>query len=284
VPLAEWGEGDLTDSAREVASNDSATAPACEACCRLARGTVCCKDTNSPAAISRPPIEAAMRRPEVVLVIALALLSSTAGAQSLSLTTANASGDCTGTSFYQAADAGGKYLAGGWAAPVQFPVGVNRGRVRCTLKFNVTMQPGFKLVPGGGYGNANRVANAQFLQFRLNGASSQALIESAISIDATGPATAMAMMNGGPATAASMALERPTGSPVFESVCSTAAKSMFQISVVLDAATASNYTIPWPPEPYGQREGASMGEYRLFYNVVPCATRSASTEGVTLRP
>ncbi len=225
-----------------------------------------------------------MRRPQVVLAITLALLSSAAGAQSFSLTAANASGDCTGTSFHQSADAGGKFLAGGWAAPVEFPVGVNRGRFRCTLKFNVTMQPGFKLVPGGGYGNANRIANAQFLQLRLNGSSSQALIESAVSIDATGPATATAMMTGGPATFGSMALVRPTGSPAFESVCSTASKSTFQISVVLDAAAASNYTVPWPPEPYGQRESASMGEYRLFYNVVPCATRSAAAEGVTLRP
>ncbi len=220
-----------------------------------------------------------MQRPGLMLAVCLALVPSVASAQSLSLTTANAAGDCSGTSFYQAADASGKYLAGGWAAAGQFPVGVNRGRARCTLRFNVTMTPGFKLVPGGGSGNVNRMATSQFLQLRLNGASSQLLVESAIAIDAAGPVTASAMQSGGPATFASVALDRPTGSPMFESACATAAKTTFQVSVILDAATASNYVIPWPPEPYAQREAASLGEYRLFYNVVPCApSRSVGAE------
>lgn len=226
-----------------------------------------------------------MRCPAVVLGLCLALVPSIARSQSLSLTTANASGDCTGTSFHQAADASGKYLAAEWAGAGQFPIGINRGRVRCTIRFNVTMQTGYKLVPGGGSGNANRMAIAQVPYLRLNGAASGVLIESAISIDAGVPATAAAVMNGGPTTSASLVQDRPAGSPAFESVCSTTAKSAFQITAVVDIATASNYVIPWPPEPYAQRETASMGGYRLFYTVVPCApSRSVGAEVPAIRP
>ena len=226
-----------------------------------------------------------MHRPAVVLALFLALAPSAARAQSLSLTTANASGDCTGTSFHQAADASGKYLAAEWAGAGQFPIGINRGRLRCTIRFNVTMQTGYKLVPGGGSGNANRLAIVQMMPLRLNGSSSGVLAESAISIDAGGPATAAAVMNGGPTTAAGLVQDRPAGSPAFESVCSTTTKSTFQVNAVVDVAAASNYVIPWPPEPYAQRETASMAGYRLFYTVVPCApSRSVGAEIPAIRP
>jgi hypothetical protein len=215
-----------------------------------------------------------MHRPGIMLALCLASVPCITRAQSVTLSTANASGDCTGTSFHQAADASGKFLAAEWAAASEFPVGVNRGRVRCSIRFNVTVQAGFKIVPGGGSGNANRIAVAQLAPLRLNGSTSGILAESATSIDNGTPSTASAIVSGGPATMAMLALDRPASAPSLQSACSTPAKNTFQLSTIVDVATASNYIIPWPPEPYAERETASMGSVRLFYTVVPCG-RSA---------
>jgi hypothetical protein len=198
-------------------------------------------------------------------------------AQSLSLSTASASGDCTGTSFSQMTDASGRFLSAGWAAPNQFPVGVNRGRVRCVVRWNISIPAGYKFVPGGSAGSPTRIANASFLSLRLNGASSRALVESTLSIDGRISMTSAAMMSGGPSTAGLLPLDRDAASPTGESGCATAAKTTFQIGMTVDAATASNYVIPWPPEPYAERETASMGEVRLFYTLVACTTRRPGT-------
>lgn len=226
-----------------------------------------------------------MFRRGFLLALALAAAPADGRAQSISISSANAVGDCSGTSFYQSSDAGGKFVAADWAVPSQYAVGVNRGRVRCTIRFNVTVPVGHKLVPGGGSGLAHRLASAQLSPVRLNGGTTGVLVESAISIDAGGAATASALINGGPTTGASLIQDRAVGSLAVESVCSTATKSTFQLTAVLDAATASSYVVPWPPEPYAQRETASMRAYRLYYTVVPCApSRAAAAEAVTLRP
>lgn len=222
-----------------------------------------------------------MFRPRVAFALLLACLPSIAPAQSLSITGGTASGDCTGTSFSQAADASGRFLSAEWAAAGQFPIAINRGRVRCNIRFTVSMQTGYKLVLGGGNGNANRVAIAQLSPLRLNGATSGVLIESSIAIDNATPATGGSVANGGTMTFATITVDRAATASPSESVCSTAAKSTFQVSAVVDLASASNYVVPWPPEPYAERETASMSTYRLFYNVVPCATRSVSpTRGI----
>lgn len=217
-----------------------------------------------------------MIRRGVIVSILLAGASSLAPAQSVSITTGTASGDCNGTSFSQAADASGKFLSAEWAVAGQFPIAINRGRVRCSIRMTVTVQTGYRIVPGGGSGNANRIAIAQVSPLRLNGAASGVLIESAVSIDNGTPVTAGSVSNGGPMTMQMLPVDRAANSPPLESVCSTTAKSTFQVSSVVDLAAASNYIVPWPPEPYGARETASMASYRLFYTVVPCATRSTS--------
>ena len=226
-----------------------------------------------------------MLRSTVICALSLALAPSLALAQSLSITSANGSGDCTGTSFHQAADASGRYVAAEWAVAGQFPIGVNRGRARCTLRFNVAVTQGYKIVAGGGSGLANRVGIVQMTHLRLNGATSGVLVESSIALDNAAETTASAMINGGPMTGSNLNLDRPTGSTAYESACSTAAKSTFQLSAIVDAATASNYVIPWPPEPYAQRETASMGGVRLFYSVIPCGpSRSAGAEIPVVKP
>ncbi len=226
-----------------------------------------------------------MLRPTVMIALSLALVPSIAFAQSLSITSANGTGDCTGTSFHQSADASGKYVAAEWAVAGQFPIGVNRGRARCTLRFNVAVTQGYKLVAGGGSGIANRMGIAQMSYLRLNGGTTGMLVESSISIDNAAAATAATTLNGGPTTGISLNLDRPTGSAAYESACSTAAKSTFQLSAIVDAATASNYVIPWPPEPYAQRETASMGGVRLFYSVSLCApSRSPGAEIPLVKP
>ena len=226
-----------------------------------------------------------MRRQGIVIGLLLACLPAVAQAQSLSLSSGNATGDCTGTSFHQGADASGTYLAAEWAAASHFPVGINRGRVRCTIRYTVTVTTGHKLVPGGMSGSANRIALAQLSPLRLNGASTGILVESAFTIDAGTPVNTTTTLNGGPRTSATLSLDRAVGAPAFESVCSTASKSSFQLSAVVEFATASNYVTPWPPEPYSDREQASMRGYRLFYTVVPCPTvRTAVPSGVTERP
>lgn len=217
--------------------------------------------------------EAVLNASTLVSVLLLgALAPALSQAQSLSLTTANASGDCAGTSFAQMADASGRFLTAEWAVASGFPVGVNRGRVRCTLRWNVTVQAGFKLVPGGAGGNPNRMAHAFVTPLRLNGSSSRMLVEAAIAVDAMPSSNAAASLSGGPTTSGMLMVERPAGSPTLEGACSTAAKSTFQLTAVVDAATASNYVIPWPPEPFGEREMASMGAFRMYYTVIPCAT------------
>ncbi len=218
-----------------------------------------------------------MNRSCLTFAVALLCAPVMAGAQALSLSAGNAGGDCTGTSFSQMADASGRYLSAGWAAPTQFPVGVNRGRVRCVIRWTVTIPAGYKFVPGGGAGSPTRIANAFFLGLRLNGATSRALVESTLSIDATGAMKAAAMMSGGPTTGGLLPLDRDAASAVVEGSCATPTKTSFQVSLTVDAATASNYVIPWPPEPYADRETASMGEIRLFYSLAACTTRRSGT-------
>lgn len=226
-----------------------------------------------------------MRRHGLVVGLLLACAPAVSQAQSVSLASANVSGDCTATSFHQGADASGKYLAAEWAVAGQFPVGVNRGRVRCTIRYTVTVPTGHKLVPGGMSGSAHRIALAQLSPLRLNGASTGILVESAFSIDVGAPVNTTATYNSGPQTGATLSLDRAVGAPAFESVCSTASKSSFQLSAALELATASNYVMPWPPEPYAEREQASVRGYRLFYTVVPCPTvRTAVPSGLTERP
>lgn len=215
-----------------------------------------------------------MHRPGIIFALLLASLPCIARAQSLSLTTATATGDCNGTSFHQAADASGKFLAAEWAVASEFPVGINRGRVRCSIRFNVTVQAGFKIVPGGGSGNVNRIAVVQMAPLRLNGSTTGVLAESATSIDNGMPSIASALQNGGPTTMAMLGLDRAASAPSLQSACSTTVKNTFQISSVVDVAAASNYVVPWPPEPYAERETASMASVRVFYNVAPCG-RSA---------
>ena len=220
------------------------------------------------------------------LALTLLLLPARMCAQSLSLAAATASGDCTGTSFHQSADASGKYIAAEWAVPGQFAMGINRGRSRCTIRYTVTLPVGYKLLPGGMSGNANRMILGQVSHLRLNGSASGVLVESAVAIDMGAPVTITALANGGAMNGATLALERPSGSSPFESACATAAKTSFQWTTVLDAAAASNYVVPWPPEPYAQREMASMAGARMFYTLVPCApTRTAvPAQGAILRP
>ncbi len=226
-----------------------------------------------------------MLRPAVIFALSLAVAPSIAVAQSLSITSAIATGDCNGTSFNQSADASGKYVAAEWAVAGQFPIGVNRGRARCALWCNVAVAQGYKILLGGGSGLATRVGIAQMTHLRLNGGTSAMLVESSISIDNAGAATAAATINGGPTTSMNLMLDRPTGSAASESACSTAAKNTFQLSAIVDAATASNYVIPWPPEPYAQRETASMGGVRLFYSVIPCApSRSVGVDVPVVKP
>lgn len=226
-----------------------------------------------------------MRRQGIVIGLLLACAPAMVSAQSLSLNTATTSGDCTGTSFHQNTDASGRYLAAEWAVAGQFPVPVNRGRVRCTVKVNVQVQTGYKIALGGMSGNSSRMALTQFAPLRLNGASAGILVESSYAFDAGTPVTASAISNSGPTIGGSLVAERPAGAPVFESVCSTATKSTFQISTTIEVAAASNYVAPWPPEPYAERETANMGGYRLFYTVVPCPTgRTAAPSGLSIRP
>lgn len=213
-----------------------------------------------------------MRRRMLVAGLVMVCAAESLHAQALALASANATGDCTGTSFHQGADASGKYLAAEWAVAGQFPLEVNRGRVRCTIRYTVTVPTGHKLVPGGMSGSAHRVALAQLSPLRLNGASTGVLVESAYSIDAGGPASTTAVLNGGPRSSATLSQDRAVGAPAFESTCSSASKSSFQLSAVVEIAAASNYTSPWPPEPYGDREQASLRSYRLFYTIVPCPT------------
>ncbi len=218
-----------------------------------------------------------MSRTGVLFVLLLACAPSVVvQAQSLSITAGTASGDCNGTSFSQAADASGKFLSAEWAGAGQFPIAINRGRVRCNIRFTVTMQTGYKLVPGGGNGNANRMAIAQVAPLRLNGAASGVLIESSISIDNGTPSAGGSVATGGTMTFAALTVDRAASSAPLESACSTTAKSTFQVSAVVEMAAASNYVVPWPPEPYAERETASVSTYRLLYNVVPCATRSVN--------
>lgn len=212
----------------------------------------------------------------VVLAFLLAASPSIAQAQSLSLTAGSATGDCSGSSFSQAADASGRFLSAEWAGAGQFPVGINHGRVRCSVRFTVTVQTGYKFVAGGGNGNAMRMAIAQLSPLRLNGAASAVLIESSIAIDNGTPASSGSGANGGVMTFAALTVDRAASSTPLESACSTTAKSTFQVSALVELAAASNYVVPWPPEPYADRETASMSTYRLFYNVVPCATRSVN--------
>ena len=225
-----------------------------------------------------------MRR--TILALVLLLLPAAMRAQALSLAAATASGDCTGTSFHQSADASGKYIAAEWAVPGQFALGINRGRSRCTIRYTVTLPVGYKFQPGGMSGNANRMILGQVSHLRLSGSVTGVLVESAVSIDMGTPLTISAMANGGAMNGTNLALERPSSSPIFESACATAAKTSFQWTTVLDAAAASNYVVPWPPEPYAQREMASMAGARMFYTLVPCApTRTAvPAQGATLRP
>ena len=216
-----------------------------------------------------------MLRSRTFVTLLLVLAPRMAGAQTLSLTAGTYSGDCTGTSFHQASGPSGKYVAAEWAAASGFPVGINHGFVRCLIRITVTVQTGYKLVPGTAAGSVTRLALAQFAPLRLNGAASHVLVETAVSIDNGAPATASANTSGGPMTGAALTLDRPADAPAIESACSTAAKSTFQLSAQVDAAAASNYVSPWPPEPYTDREVSSVGSVRLFYTVVPCSTRTA---------
>jgi hypothetical protein len=242
------------------------------------------KDTGSTPRYTGHSAERAVYRPGIILACFFACAPSVARAQSVSLTGGNATGDCGGTSFHQMAEASGRYLAAEWAVPGQFPIGINRGRVRCTIRFNVTVQTGYRLIAGGSGGVAERLAVAQLSTLRLNGATTGVLAESAISIDNGTPATAAAVSNGGPTTAAALLQDRAPGSQSAQSVCSTAATSTFQISAVLELAAASSYVIPWPPEPIAERETATMGGYRLFYTVVPCTTRSVAPPSELIKP
>ena len=201
--------------------------------------------------------------------------STCPNAQSLSLTAGTFSGDGSGTSIHQAADASGKYVAAEWAVANEFPVAINRGFVRCVLRAMVTVQTGYKLVPGTAAGSVTRLAIAQFAPLRLNGAVSHVRIETAVSIDNGAPATAASNTSSGPMSGATLSLDRPADAPAIEGACSTATKSTFQLIAQVDAAAASNYVSPWPPEPYAGREVSSVGSVRLFYTVLPCTTRSA---------
>ena len=216
-----------------------------------------------------------MHRSRSVVTLLLVFAPRVAGAQSVSLTAGTYSGDCAGTSFHQAADASGKYVAAEWAVANEFPVAINHGFVRCLLRVTVTVQAGYKLVPGTAAGSVARLAIVQFAPLRLNGAASHVRVETAVSIDNGAPTTAASETSGGPMTGAGLALDRPADTLGVESVCSTAAKSTFLLLAQVDAAAASNYVTPWPPEPWVDRERASLGSVRLFYTVVPCTTRSA---------
>jgi hypothetical protein len=217
-----------------------------------------------------------MLRSGVAVTLALVLAPALARAQALSLTAAMASGDCTGTTFSQAADVSGRFLAVDWAVAGQFAVPINRGRVRCNIRLTVTIPAGHRIVVGGANGVANRMAIAQLSPLRLNGTTSRVLVESVVSIDGGTPTSASGATSGGVMTFASLAQERPVSTASLESACATATKTSFLIGAVVDAATASNYVVPWPPEPYVDRESASASSYRLFYSVVSCApTRTA---------
>lgn len=216
-----------------------------------------------------------MFRSRIAVTLLLAVSSQVAGAQSLTLSAGTFSGDCTGTSFHQSGGPSGKYLAAEWAGASGFPTTINRGFVRCMIRLSVAVQTGYKLVTGTAVGGTTRLALAQFSPLRLNGAASHVLIETSVSIDNGAPATASAPISSGPMTSASLALDRPANATAIESVCSTATKSTFQLSAQVDAAAASNYVSPWPPEPYSERETASVQSVRLFYTVVPCSTRTA---------
>jgi hypothetical protein len=224
-------------------------------------------------------------RTGIALTLCLAAASRPVEAQALTLASANAVGDCTGTSFHQGSDASGRYLAAEWAAASQFPVPINRGRVRCTIRYSVSVPAGYRIVIGGGTSAPTRMATAQLNPLRLNGSTSGALVESALSIDAGAVTTASGSSSGGPMTSAFLTQERSASAASLESVCATATKTSFLITAVADAATASNYVVPWPPEPYAQREVASMSSYRLFYNVVACATgRTAVPQTEVIKP
>lgn len=217
-----------------------------------------------------------MTRSRLVPALLLLLAPAIARAQSLSLVAVTSSGDCSGASFHQAADASGRYIAAEWAVADGFPVAVNRGRVRCSLRMTVTVPSGYKLVVGGATGAPNRLALARFTPMRLNGASSHALVESAFALDNGSAISASSSTDGGPMTAAALGLDRANTSSPLESVCATATKTSFLLTATVDAATASNYVAPWPPEPYEERERSSMGSVRMFYSVSPCApTRTA---------
>ncbi|MCC7053261.1 MAG: hypothetical protein IT355_08315 [Gemmatimonadaceae bacterium] len=213
-----------------------------------------------------------MPRPALLPLLVLVLAPAVARAQSLSLTGGMSSGDCSGTSYHQAADASGRYVAAEWAVASQFPVPANRGRVRCVVRFTVTVPAGHRLVLGGGSGLPARLATAQFSALRLNGTSARVLVEAGVAIDAGAASMVSGMISGGPLTFANLALEQPAGAPAPQGVCATAAKGSFQVTAAVDAATASDYVVPWPPEPYAEREVSAMGGLRLFYSVVPCPT------------
>jgi hypothetical protein len=226
-----------------------------------------------------------VHRTVVALTICLAIAPHAVDAQALTVNSASGSGDCSGTSFHQGSDASGRYLAAEWAAASQFPVPINRGRVRCMIRYNVTVPAGYRIVIGVGSSAPTRMATAQLMALRLNGSTSRVLVESALAIDGGAASNASGTFTSGPMTSAVLAQDRPSGSATLESICATSTKTSFLITAVADAATASNYVVPWPPEPYAQREVASMSSYRLFYSVAACAPgRTAIPQAEVIRP
>jgi hypothetical protein len=107
-----------------------------------------------------------MRCQRVLSVFIACCMPTIALAQSLTLTAASASGDCSGTSFHQSSGPPGRYLAAEWPVADQFPAPINRGRIRCTIRYTVTVPTGHRLAPGGMSGNVNRVALAQLPSLR----------------------------------------------------------------------------------------------------------------------
>ena len=227
-----------------------------------------------------------MRRSRTIVPALLcALAPSLVGAQALSLTGVTSSGDCAPASFHQSSGPSGKYIAAEWAAASGFPVPINRGRVRCVLRMTVAVPVGHKVVVGSATAAPTLMAVTQFSPLQLRGAASRALVSAALSVDTGTPVTGTAMAASGPMTTAGVNLDRPPASAAPEGVCATAAKSSFIITAAVDAATASDYVVPWPPEPYEQREVASLGSVRLFYAVVPCPpTRTAPSGRAVLPP
>lgn len=155
----------------------------------------------------------------------------------------------------------------------KFAVLPNQGRVQCTaqLTVNVPAHTQFTLADyKQNYAPPVALQSGQAMfSGRLNGTASKALVDFSWTIPAAPPVTLNRPHNyaGG-----SVVWNNAVGDFVFPantvlpfSACSSQPTTQ-TISLMIDLAAASNYVIPWPPQPFEQNE-------RLFLNAIRFAPK-----------